>query len=70
MYNVYGDYMQRIIMFRKLNDEDVSTIESLFENESFEYEISKYSKSLTLYGNNDVLAYAKRILLNNGFELL
>ena len=62
--------MQRIIMFRNLNDEDIKKIEALLINEDFEFEISKYSKSLTLYGNNDVLAYVKRTLLNNGFELI
>lgn len=62
--------MQRIIMFRKLDEEDRIKLESLLANESFEYEISKYSRSLTLYGDNDVLAYVKRTLLNNGFEIL
>ena len=62
--------MQRIIMFNHLNDEDIKKIESLFLNEDFSIEISKYSKSLTIHGNNDVLAYVKRTLLNNGFEII
>lgn len=62
--------MQRIVMFKKLDDEDVKRIEALFINEEFEIEVSKYSKSLTIYGNNDTLAYVKRTLLNNGFELI
>ena len=37
--------MQRIIMIEQLNDEDIQKIESLFLNEDFKIEISKYSKS-------------------------
>ena len=62
--------MQRIIMFDHLNDEDILKIESLFINADFKIEISKYSKSLTIYGNNDTLAYVKRTLLNNGFNII
>ena len=62
--------MQRIIMFEQLNDEDIQKIESLFLNEDFKIEISKYSKSLTIHGNNDTLAYVKRTLLTNGFEII
>ena len=62
--------MQRIIMFNQLSDEDIIKIESLFLNEDFEIELSKYSKSLTIYGNNDTLAYVKRTLLINGFEII
>lgn len=70
MYNRDGDPMQRIIMLRKLNEEDRIKLESLLMNENIEYDISMISKSLTLNGNNDVLAYVKRILLTNGFEIL
>ena len=62
--------MQRIIMLRKLDEEDRLKLNSLLINEEIEYEISTISKSLTLQGNNDVLAYVKRILLTNGFEIL
>lgn len=62
--------MQRIIMFDHLNDEDIIKLESLFLNEDFKIEISKISKSLTIHGNNDTLAYVKRTLLNNGFEII
>lgn len=70
MYNEYGDIMQRIIMLRKLNEEDRTKLDSLLLNEEFDYEISMISKSITIQGNNDVLAYVKRILLTNGFEIL
>ena len=62
--------MQRIIMFRHLDEEGVKKIEALFMNEDFKVEVSKYSKSITIYGNNDTLAYVKRTLLNNGFEII
>ena len=62
--------MQRIIMFEQLNDEDIQKIESLFLNEDFKIEISKYSKSLTIHGNKDTLAYVKRTLLTNGFQII
>ena len=62
--------MLRIIMLNKLDDEDALKIESLFTNEDFKIEISKYSKSITIHGNNDTLAYVKRTLLNNGFEII
>ena len=57
-------------MLRKLDEEDRLKLNSLLINEEIEYEISTISKSLTLQGNNDVLAYVKRILLTNGFEIL
>jgi len=57
-------------MFDHLSDEDILKIESLFLNEDFKIEISKYSKSLTIHGNNDTLAYVKRTLSNNGFETI
>ena len=62
--------MQRIIMFDHLSDEDILKIESLFLNEDFKIEISKYSKSLTIHGDDDTLAYVKRTLSNNGFETI
>ncbi len=62
--------MQRIIMFEKLDEEDIIKIESLFMNDDFKIEISKFSKSLTIHGNNDILAYVKRTLLTNGFEII
>ena len=62
--------MQRIIMFKHLDEEGVKKIEALFMNEDFKVEVSKYSKSITIYGNNDTLAYVKRTLLNNGFEII
>ena len=62
--------MQRIIMFDHLSDEDIFKIESLFINEDFKIEISKYSHSLTIHGDNDTLAYVKRTLSNNGFETI
>lgn len=70
LYNRRGDIMQRIIMLRRLTEEDRLKLDSLLMNEEFEYEISTISKSLTIHGNNDVLAYVKRILVNNGFEIL
>lgn len=70
MYNEYGDIMQRIIMLRKLNEEDRIKLDNLLVNEEIDYEISMISKSITIQGNNDVLAYVKRILLTNGFEIL
>ena len=62
--------MQRIIMLKKIDEEDVKKIEALFLNEDFKIEVSKYSKSITIYGNNDTLAYVKRTLLYNGFEII
>ena len=62
--------MQRIIMFKKLDEEGVKKIEALFVNEDFKVEVSIYSKSITIYGNNDTLAYVKRTLLYNGFEII
>lgn len=62
--------MQRIIMLRKLDEEDRLKLDNLLINEDIEYEISTISKSLTLQGNNDVLAYVKRILQTHGFEIL
>ena len=62
--------MQRIIMLRKLNEEDRIKLDNLLVNEEIDYEISMISKSITIQGNNDVLAYVKRILLTNGFEIL
>ena len=70
MYNENGDIMQRIIMLRKLNEEDRIKLDNLLVNEEIDYEISMISKSITIQGNNDVLAYVKRILLTNGFEIL
>lgn len=62
--------MLRIIMFEKLDEEDIIKIESLFANDDFKIEISRINKSLTIYGNNDTLAYVKRTLLTNGFEII
>lgn len=62
--------MQRILMFKKLDEEDVRKIDALLMNEDIQYEISIYSKSLTIEGNNDILAFVKRTLLNNGFEII
>ncbi|MGN1343972.1 MAG: hypothetical protein ACI4U3_05290 [Traorella sp.] len=62
--------MNRIIIFRKLDDHDIQELEGLMLNENIPYEISKISNSLTIEGNNDALAHIKRILINHGFEII
>lgn len=62
--------MQRILLFKKLNEADKEKIQNLLENEPIKYEISLASKAVTLQAGNDELAYVKRLLLNNHFEIL
>ncbi|WP_071442273.1 hypothetical protein [Traorella massiliensis] len=62
--------MKRILLFRKLDEADKQKIESLMENEPIKYEISLASKSMSLDGGNDELAYVKRLLLSHQFEIL
>lgn len=62
--------MQRIVLFKTLSEEDKKRLEALLINEPFHYDISLASKSITLDGDNDLLAYVKRLLFTNHFELL
>ena len=62
--------MKRILLFRKLDEADKQKIEALMENEPIKYEISLASKSMSMDGDNDELAYVKRLLLSHQFEIL
>lgn len=62
--------MKRIILLKQMNENDVSTIELLLQDSCIECHVSLATKAVILYGDNDVLANARRILVEYGYELL
>lgn len=62
--------MKRIIMIKGLQENDHVIIMHLMECENIPASFSIDGKSLVVDGNNDVLAYAKRLLLENGYTIL
>ena len=53
-----------------VNNEIENILEEYFSTEPIKYEISLASKSMSLDGGNDELAYVKRLLLSHQFEIL
>lgn len=62
--------MKRIIFLKNLNETNVDKAYDILTSQGLEVDISLASKSITIEGNNDQLAAARRILLEYGFEVL
>ena len=62
--------MKRILLLKQMNESDVSTIELLLQSSGIECQVSLATKAVILHGDNDVLANARRILVEYGYELL
>lgn len=62
--------MKRVIMIKNLQEKDHAIIMHIMECEHIPASFSLDGRSLVIEGNNDVLAYAKRLLLENGYTIL
>lgn len=62
--------MRRIIMIKNIEEKDREIIMHLMECENIPASFTIDGKSLAIEGNNDVLAYAKRLILENGYTIL
>lgn len=62
--------MKRIIFLKNLDETNIEKAYEILHDQFLEVEISLASKAITIDGNNDQLAVARRILLEHGFEAL